>query len=407
MKKPTRLLLLSFLLVPSFVQAQPTWRTAGLLGDELVIGPPHQCGSTWYDPEVFVFPDGNRGFLAQAGMINPCTANAALDSHYSAKHNSTTLTWQVPANGSCPTVVGRYADTTCPTQEFLAPNQPLASPAIAKVGSRYFMAFSGGNVDIRKGHIFWAYSDNGVNWVPLKWDPKPVGFNWKPLIYPKHGSFCGFFGIPQLSLTYDPSTTYGPEGTFYLHFNYHHLPGELDTYTFRFNYTSANGFGLGSGMQVCVNNGPQGSQCNWQSHSGAMVFDYDGQPPNAGDPLLLRYAGNGNNYSYGGGSIAWVPSHGYWLHVFTDAQGRLRWQSSTSLASGVWSAPGFVDMTRFHSQMLARYPSYVQSEVYYGGLYYGSIGTRTGLWLFQPADYRACPSYFTGLGIFAVALNFS
>ena len=47
------------------------------------------------------------------------------------------------------------------------------------------MAFWGGNADFRKGHIFWATSTDGASWTILKWDPKPAGYAWRPLIYPK------------------------------------------------------------------------------------------------------------------------------------------------------------------------------------------------------------------------------
>jgi hypothetical protein len=401
----TRLFFIISLLLTNSLHAQPTWRTGNLASDALVLQ--GQCAATWYDPDVFLFPDGNRGFLAHGGQNNPCTANVGLDSIFSAKYDSTTQAWQLPAAGSCPTLVGRYADFSCPPNEFFAPYQPLGSPAIVKVGTRYYMAFSGGNADFRKSHIFWAFSDNGVNWIPFDWDPKPAGYRWKPLIFPKYGDVCERFGIAQLSLTYDPSTDYGPQGSFYLHFNYHHRTGEFDTYTFRLPYSNITPFGFGDGLQVCVNSGPRGTPCNWVNHSGAMVFDYDGQPAEVGDPVLYRYFGNQNNFDYGSGSLIWDPSHNYWLRVFALFDSNLRWQTTTSLSSGIWSAPQFVDMTRFHNQVKARYPSYVQNEMYYGGLFWGQISGRTGMWLFQPADFRGCGDYFTGLGIFTVALDFS
>ena len=400
-----RLLLATGLLLASALQAQPTWRTGNLASDALVL--PSKCSTTWYDPEPFVFPDGNRGFLAQGNQISSCTGSAVVDSLFSGKYNATTQAWQLPAAGSCPTLVGRYANLNCPNQS--PPYEPLASPAIAKVGSRYYMAFSGGNADGLKGHIFWAFSNDGVHWTPFDWDPKPVGFNWKPLVYPKYGDPCIPFGVPQLTLTYDPSPEYGPQGTFYLHFNYIHdnQAKDIDAYTFRFQYSSASQYGLGGGMQVCLNSGPRGTPCNWVNHSGAMVFDYDGQPADGSDPILQVHGGNGNNFGYGGGSIAWDPSHGYWLRVFNLFDANLWWQTSTSLSSGIWSAPQTVDMTSFHSQVKARYPSYLQNEMYYGGLFWGPIRGRTGMWLFQPADFRGCAGYFSGLGIFTVELNFN
>jgi hypothetical protein len=407
MRRPS-LLSIAAILLACPLAAQPTWRAGRVVGDALVMSPPGACSSTWYDPEVFFFPDGSPGFLAQGGQDNPCTANVGLDSLFSAKFEPRTRTWQVPAPASCPTVVGRYADFSCPLQEFFAPYQPLASPAVAKVGARYYMAFSGGNADLRKGSLFWAYSDDGAHWHPLRGTPKPASFNWKPLIYPKYGDVCKTFGIPQLTLVYDPSTDYGPQGTFYIQLSYNHRSGEHDTFTFRVPYSSTNPFGLGDGLQVCLNSGPRGTPCTWVAHSGAMVFAYDGQPPEGTDPLLSLYRSNMMNFDPGSGSVAWDPSHGYWLRVFTTRfDDQLHWQTATSLASGVWSAPQPVVLTQFHRQLQALHPSYNQSEVYYGGLVWGQIAGRTGMWLFQPANHLGCRDAFTGLGIFIVALNFS
>ena len=401
-----RIFLCGMLLLTAPLSAQ-TWSTGALNGNALAL--PGGCSATWYDPEAIIFPDGNPGFLAQGGMINPCTANTGLDSLFRAKYNISTQSWQIPAANSCPTLVGTYASTVCPGQELFQPYQPLGSPAITKVGGKYYMAFTGGNADIRKGHVFWAVSTDGINWTIFNGDPKPAGFAWKPLIYPKYRDLCERFGISQLTLTYDPNTNFGPEGTFYLHLLYWHPDGAPDTYIFRLPYSSANAFGLGGPMQVCINGGPRGSTCSWMNHSGAIVFNYDMQPPVAGDPLLTGYDGNKNNFLEGAGTIAWDPSHNNWLRVFTYFDQYLYWQTSTSLSSGVWTAPAIVDMTRFKSQVLALYPGAdVSGFEYYGGLHWGSIGTRTGMWLFQPARHVVCPNDpgngFLALGIFTVEL---
>jgi hypothetical protein len=302
------------------------------------------------------------------------------------------------------------------TRGFLA----QGAHAIAKVGSRYYMAFSGGNADLRKGHVFWAFSDDAVNWTTLQWNPKPAGYNWRPLIYPKFGDFCRTFGVAQITLTYDAGTDFGPQGAFYIHFNYYHLTGELDTYTFRFPYSNGNGFGIGGPMQICLNQGTRGSQCTWVNHSGAMVFDYDMQPPSPGDPILTRYGGNVQNFDFGVGSMIWDPSHNNWLRVFTPVDWKLYWQTTTSLSSGVWSTPQLIDMSQFDSAVQALHPAYHETNLlYYGGLFWGRTGSRTGMWLFQPADYLGCASascassplppctgLFTGLGIFQVGINF-
>ena|ERR1700730_15969229 len=84
--RKTGLFLIVTLLLGNSLHAQPTWRTGNLGGDALVI--PGKCAATWYDPEVFLFPNGDPGFLAQGGQNNPCTANVGLDSLFLARYNS-------------------------------------------------------------------------------------------------------------------------------------------------------------------------------------------------------------------------------------------------------------------------------------------------------------------------------
>jgi hypothetical protein len=60
-------------------------------------------------------------------------------------------------------------------------------------------------------------------------------------------------------------------------------------------------------------------------------------------------------------------------------------------------------MSSFSSQVLALYPGANVSGAAYGGLFWSTIGARTGMWLFQPADHLGCP-IFQGVGIFTVAL---
>ena len=73
----------------------------------------------------------------------------------------------------------------------------------------------------------------------------------------------------------------------------------------------------------------------------------------------------------------------------------------------MWTAPQIVDMADFDRRMLARFPGYNATERYYGGLWWGTIGTRTGMWLYQPTDYTSCPGAFTGLGVIGTALTFN
>jgi hypothetical protein len=285
---------------------------------------------------------------------------------------------------------------------------PLASPSIVKINNKYYMAFVGGNADNIRGQVYWAYSTDAVTWTVWKAAPLPSGFAWRPMIQPKYGDPCGLYGIPQLTLTYDATSTLGPEGALYIHFMYKHptVPVTRDMWAYRFPFSSSNEFGIGGGGQICIKS-TSGDPCTWVNHSGKLFWTYDqvgGQIPEPGDPILAQNQGM-YQLANGAGDILWDPSHNYWLRVFVFGGGRF-WQSAASLSTGTWTAKTSVDMSTLHSALASLYPNY-SAEEYAGGLYYGTLGGRTGIWMWVPVDYKGCTNPFSGLGIVSTALNFN
>ncbi|HEV2855556.1 MAG TPA: hypothetical protein VHC97_22385 [Thermoanaerobaculia bacterium] len=399
------------LLLLSNASMAQTWRAGAPGPNLLTISSPagQECSVTWYDPVMLNFPNGDLGFYAQGNNPRACSPAVGIDSLYKAQRNSSTLVWQTPSQTACPALTGKFLNGSFPACPYSQTNPgPLASPDVVKVNNKYYMAFSGGNSDIIRGQIFWAYSTDAVTWTVLQDPPLPPGFTWRPLVQPKYGDPCALYGIGHLTLTYDPDTTLGPEGAFYIHFMYKHPtdPITRDMWAYRFPFSSMNASGIGGGGQLCIKS-TTGNPCNWVNHSGKLFWDYDqvnGQTPEPGDPVLFRNQGM-YQMANGGGDILWDPSHNYWLRVLMFG-GVRSWQSATSLSTGQWSAKTQVDMSAFHSGMASLYPSY-SAEEYIGGLYYGTFGQRTGMWMWVPVDYGGCSNPFSGLGIVSTGLNFN
>ncbi|HEY0513223.1 MAG TPA: hypothetical protein VGH73_15045 [Thermoanaerobaculia bacterium] len=387
-----------------------TWHSGGPGPNLIKISAPagQDCSVTWYDPQMLTFPNGDLGFLAQGNNPRACSPPNGIDSLYKAQRDSSTLAWQVPSQTACPTLTGKFMNGSFPACPYSQTNPgPLASPSIVKIGNKYYMAFVGGNADYIRGHVYWAYSTDAVTWTVWKDTPLPSGYAWRPLIQPKYGDPCAPFGISQITLTYDANSTLGPEGAFYVHFLYKHptSPVTRDMWAYRFPFSSSSSTGIGGGGQICIRSSL--GDCNWMSHSGKLFWDYDqvnGQTPEPGDPVLVRYQGM-YQMAIGGGDIVWDPSHGYWLRVFTFGGTGPFWQSTTSLSTGQWTAKTQVDVTALDAGMTTLYPSY-SPERYASGLYYGTLGGRTGMWMWVPVDYSGCSNSFSGLGMVSVGLNF-
>lgn len=385
-----------------------TWHVGGTTpGGPIKIDAPALCAATLYDPEVYVLPSGARALLGQGSTFAASGCVRQRDELFLSQQ--VTGGWSnVPVAG-CPALSGGYATVTQCGAPFTSGPGPLGSPSIAKVGSKYFMAFNGGNSDTLKGHVFWATSTDGVTWTPFLGSSRPAGYQWKPLIYLKGGGLCDKIGVGHVSMVYDPSTTYGAQGAFYLYVTFSHpnLPQPSDHILYRFQYSSTDPAGMGGGMQVCLNSA--GGTCQWTDHSGAMVFANSGVDPEPGDPVLPFY-GSARNMGHGPGDIKWNPGRNAWLRAYTHLDvSQLFWQEATSLATGLWTAADVpVDTAQFQQNMAARFGAlYNPADVLYPGLYYGSFGGGPNkMWIFQPIDYGGCSSPFGGLGIVISQFNY-
>lgn len=382
------------------------------------------CAIGWGDPEGVTRPDGNLKMITQGGnpsQVCSPVGTPGKDSFFVADFVGGFVSF--PPLNSCPPVRGFYMTSGSPLS-CVPPNDygptnpgPIASSSVVKVGNRYFMAFVGGNADYIKGHIFWAVSTDAVNWTFLPALPATTpGYTWQPILRPEYGDPCARYGIRQLSLTYDSSTAYGPNGAFYIHFLYKHPVSGLDVEAYRFPYKPSDSYGLPTELyngtpfgQLCISaSSSSTATCSWTTHSGRLVWDYDSQPVVGSDPLLLKLRGM-RQMAFGAGDVKYDPVRGVWLHIYTFS-GQTSWQTATSLSSTVWTTPQPIDLSAFDAAMATSYPNYQAAERYNGGLWYGtatlSAGTRTGMWLLQPVDTIPCPGAFQGLGIVVAPLNY-
>jgi hypothetical protein len=262
------------------------------------------------------------------------------------------------------------------------------------------MAFVGGNADYIHGKLYWAMSDDGVNWNIYGTSPTEV---WKPLMeakfnrddtHPNSAPACGNpSGIGQVAMA--------AEGSYiYLFIQYYHpvlsgsyaaLSNALSTMIFRFPYSSSHPWGFGSSTFQVYHGG------SWQTSSGKLTWEYDDDaagnqyPADTGNPVLNLYAsGDAVGFQFGEGDIKY--GNGKWLHVsgFGDASTpvRTKVQTATCLdpqVCGNWSATQSLDLSNIkavYTTMIDRAPH---------GLYYGQLrkgdGTFTGThwWLWTPA----------------------
>ena len=406
------------------VEASAQWKSGAVQGPPLQVG--HvatsgqslPCQVTAYDPEVFQYPNGDIGILAQGGNLfltripglNPngqpypgtCRSDGR-DSFFKFRWLPN-QTWASPATLDCPALTGDYSACGYFFPSPAIDSPPLASPSIVKVGGRYFMAVVGLGRDYGRGEIFWAVSNDAVNW-----DFFGGPGTWKALVSPRYpapkntyndGGFCppasddgktkpdnNRYGVGQVTLSHE-------NGWFYLHFNYLHaaldpIGQALEMMGWRIPYNAADHYGLAYGQgQFFIKN------LGWVPHSGSLVFDYDGQAPVQGDPVLHIYnqlSHIATPMDYGAGDVKFHPGHGYWLRLYSFG-GTSYTQRATSLAAENWSPSVPVNFATIES-------FYPGAGFYYGGLWYGSWGKRTGTWVVQPANYAHCSTFFEGLGL--------
>jgi hypothetical protein len=388
------------------------------------------CSVTWFSPGVFTYPNGDLAFLAQGRNLAP----NIKDSIFGARRNSATGQWQTPASADAPALTGLYMTGGSPQNCGYSQTTPgpVASPKVVFLpeaisgtpGGRYYMAFVGGNGDFIRGQVYWGTSTDAVNWTIWKWSPLPAGFSWRPLVGPLYGPAgyspdptCYPYGITQLMLTYDSDTSLGAQGGFYLHLVYQHwvkkpdgtfAPNSFDMLSYRFSYTTSNAFGLGGNGQIYTCD-PVTHACQWVAHSGQMVWDYDGQAPAPGDPIL--HAHQSTSMAQGPGDIVKIPSTGRWLHIGSFNQ--VFTQSASSLALQDWSVTTPINRAALDLSLnnppSGPYPGYL-NDAFDPGLWYGLLGTRTGIWGFFPVRYMGttCSAFsYRGLAVVVAPLDSS
>ena len=393
-------LLLASALLARDVGAQ-SYRT-GVVSGVLQVQPTYTCGglTTWYNPTVFTYPNGDLGLIAQTGRApgGSCPASSPIDDYYSARRNSSTGAWTVPGAGSCPTLKGGYA--RCGYSYPSNPG-PLGNPSVVKVGSTYYMAFNGGNADYIVGRIYWATSTDGLNWSVYNVNP-PTGEVWTPIVAPRdHECTDGrpatkSGGIVEAYLAFDPNdTSMGTSGTFYLYFSYWGFPpgsddGFLDNWAIRFAYAPGNPFGIGTSKQIWHRT----TQTNgaWRDFdSGRMVWKYDGLPAIEDEPLLEVFQGENpsGKFGWGAGDLKRDPVTGKWLHVYSVFGATTYSQTATSLSSNLWSSPVVVNDATIRSVVPpGTDPPF--DAVFDVGLHHGQLGNRTGWWAFSPVNHLGC-----------------
>lgn len=400
-----------------------TGRVYNTNGGEISVVPRSQLTYlyTWYGPEIFQHPEGDLGLLAHSG--NPSVerfgtsdpmgiasaacgsfAPAGIDTIYSARRDSQNGSWATPAFGQCPKFKGMGRRPGCtydPQVEGAYNIDPVGSPSVVRIpngaGWRYFLAFSNGNSDYITGKIYWAVSDDGLNWTIYNWNA-PAYHEWTPILGPKYRD-CEYpmseigktTGVVEPFLAFDASDTAGgrnPYGTFYLYFTYSHYVSSTshfeDALAYRFGYNPAHPFGFGANPEIFFDG-------QWRAHSGQLVWDYDGQPAVGTDPVLRIDASisswrNASPHALGRGDLKQNTTTGVWYHISTWGNQTVI-QSSSRLDMNNWSTPTVVNTASVNGiySNLCRTGSGTNEYVAYDpGIWYGTLGGRTGWWIWMP-----------------------
>lgn len=404
----------------------------GAVGAIVPIGPTGPCTdplvlpavwSFWSNPDVFVNGNGILTWSAQANraVSGSCTGETGIDRWFSATYNPVTNTWTPPAASACADLQGSYSRAPYSP----ANHGPLGDSDIIKVGSKYYMAFNGGNADFIVGQVYWATSSTGLPgswniynatgsqpWIPLIRDryhdgrdgiPEPLGtFPWR---------IPG--GFTETYLAYDPApSAAAPSGYFYLYLGHYGLRQEedadglppldralyeIDSWAVRIPYDPSNTYGLSSQKEIWHLGG-------WSEFdSGQLVWDFDpaGNPVPLEPIVKFREGQNGVNRFFpgGGGALRQDQVTGQWLHIYwftapTDAYSS---QRATSLADNYWTEP--VPICRDTLQDLVPPGTTPDPDIYEPGLHFGAMGNRTGWWIFSPVNFLGCASAYIGAGI--------
>lgn len=434
------------------------------LGRELSVVPRPQLtpAFTWYDPEIYQLPNGNLSFIAQSGnpsanepayytAVDPMGiareaygryAPSGIDTFYRAERDAHTGAWSTPPLGAGPLLKGQRRRCTYEPRVRSAPEadpsftpnevDPVGGRSIVRIEtspgvSRYFMAFNGGNQDYIVGKMYWAVSDDGVQWAVYDW-VRPADYEFGPVIDPYYHDCNGGTkitgydeGVGEPYLAFDPNdTSGGPHGTFYLYFSYtHYTPHPpyavrrwYDFMAVRFGYSPGHPFGFGSNYQLYHRGA-------WRPHSGHLVFEYDRNADGSRKPLYdpakdfyvevfqsMTSIANTNPWAGGSGDLKRNPDTGEWLKITASHGATYVTQTNTTLATNEWSAPRTVDTTTLTKEYSTFCDAAGRTEnILYGpGLWYGTLGTRRGWWLWAPVHASGWTHCFAGLAIVPMKL---
>src|SRR5216684_6780690 len=369
-----------------------TYHTGTVYFASVTAANPHGCGDTLYDPEITVLPGGDLQMYGQGN-----NSSRYVDEVFGFRRNQSTGDWPVPAGNGVPAWQGQY--TRCS----YSPTTPgsLASPSIVKVGSTYYMAYSGGNADNITGRVYWATSTDGLTWTSLTVGAGTEGIT--PIIYGLYHDECTGLngnstasGVGQVELASDG-------GYFYFFLRYGHYANGVqqspfgERIAFRINRDTAAPGDLGSTRQIYYNGA-------WTSNSGKFVWTYDNQSAYGTDQVLTP--GHGTNMALGAGDVKLDPqldafTGGDWIHFYQSVAGQpIYWEWTGALSNGTWTYGGMVDL----STVTSAYPS---ATVYYPGLYFyhSELGGVTGSYVFLPIQ-DTCGGDFGGLRIISSSLSY-
>lgn len=400
----SRAVSLSALIALGAAAQGPTYHTTAT-NQQLVTVGNQTCASTIYDPDVYnVAAAGQTPSITLLGhgsnfQWDACD-QARLDSIFRAPLGSNGV-WANPGSSDCPMIYGKVIRCDYIAEHNPDKTGPIGSPAVTRgPDGRFYMAYVAGNADLERGRVHWAYSIDGVQWTVHGGDvPKEVTSPVKVVAEPVIGlgqtmAACDNHGIAHVQLVYE-------SGYFYFFLQYYHgldidgLPGiECSTLAYRIAYDPAQLTRLGATRQMY-----NAASNSWVAHNGILTFDYQ----QAGTlPVHGNYETRG--YEYGASDVEWDAARGKWIHIFgTDANDKIYWQETTSLANGSWSPKKEVDLALLRNRFPTQY-------IHAPALWYGDLpsdASGPAFYMFTPVQTAACaPERFGGLSIAMSQLTF-
>lgn len=374
---------LSILVAVSAVSANAASYHLGTYYNPLYVGNASGCARGWYDPEIvttlpYVPPTGGTytDLLLYGQGTNDQGPVPFKDEFYRMRRDALSGAWDnnVSDPYRAPAVQGNYNRCGTTVGHISSPSVVRVAEAASPTGYRYYMAFVGGNADIWQGKIYWAKSNDGLNWTYYN---STTGGVWTPIIYSKYGNDCAPHGIGQVQLALE-------NGIFYLYMQFWHSTGAITSETFRMDYNPAGPWGVGSAVRQVWQNGA------WLNNTGRFVFNYDptGSTPEPGDTVLVpQYS----SFGFGAGDVKLDPVRNQWVHAY--AFGPTYIQTTASLATNSWSTPVQLDMTALTGTATSKYPNGGQ---YYPGLWYGALGNVSAqMWIYMPVNQPGCGDWKT------------